>query len=112
MFGFHSTDLRELDDYTLDDGECACHNYPLDKYEIDKFQREQFTGLKDKNGVEIYEGDIMCLLPGETNKLHYYTVKYIGNSFVLDGELTIHKESIYFTEREIIGNIYETPNLL
>ena len=71
----------------------------------------QYTGLKDKNGKEIYDEDILRL-QDETNKLHYYQVKYVENLFVLDGELAVHIKSAYFKEREVIGNIYENKELL
>ena len=71
----------------------------------------QYTGLKDKNGKEIYEGDIVTL--------HNSKYKVIFNSkearFVLrDDEFEMN---IPFTNNnnermEIIGNVYENPELL
>lgn len=71
----------------------------------------QYTGLKDKNGKEIYEGDIVTLHNGK--------YKVIFNSkesrFVLrDDEFEMN---IPFTNNnnkrmEIVGNIYENPELM
>lgn len=69
----------------------------------------QYTGLKNKNGVEIYEGDII-------NDVDYGIMicKYINGSFVwqnIENELYI-KLFNYIPNMEIIGNIYENKELL
>lgn len=66
----------------------------------------QWTGLKDKNGVEIYEGDIVKW-SNKTYKVVWYE-KIAGFVMEYNG---IERPDIEF-ECEIIGNIYENPELL
>lgn len=78
----------------------------------DRYDLMQFTGLKDKNGKEIYEGDVVeFILPneheGETEYIEEIT--YEGSSFVLDGNVPV---DAFEKELEVIGNIYENPELL
>lgn len=75
----------------------------------DEFELMQYTGLKDKNGKEIYEGDIVYI-PQWHRK---YQVIFEGGMFKVQGwsslSLATAKGEI---SCEVIGNIYENPELL
>ena len=76
-----------------------------------KFELMQYTGLKDKNGVEIYEGDIVREYTGFSDEGGDYPVEYHANGFWLEGrdnEFGFGDES----DMEVIGNIYENPELV
>lgn len=71
----------------------------------------QYIGLKDKNGVEIYEGDIIKDDEYEEPYVVEYSDKLVG--FVGWGDDKISGCYILNSEdSEIIGNIYENPELL
>jgi uncharacterized phage protein (TIGR01671 family) len=71
----------------------------------------QFTGLKDAQGKEIYEGDI--IFNGAENKR---IVIYEAPSFFLakslKDKIDVDAFSTPHTDEEVIGNIYENPELL
>jgi uncharacterized phage protein (TIGR01671 family) len=84
----------------------------MEKYDLescDKIEIMQFTGLKDKNGKEIYEGDVVKVLG--TIGLIYWDNYYC--SFLVECESISPNQSIkQYEDLEVIGNKFENPELL
>jgi uncharacterized phage protein (TIGR01671 family) len=83
-------------------------------YNISEVTLMQYTGLKDKNGVEIYEGDICRFVNIENGDIEVSPIIFERANFTTNwssqglGILF----SIYDGDIEIIGNIYENPELV
>ncbi len=84
--------------------------YTMNWHEVAPASVGQFTGLLDKNGRKIYEGDII-LCKGK----HQYKVEWLTDGFMMRGDryggITSIK-SFLPIQREIIGNIHSNPELL
>lgn len=80
----------------------------------DRFILMQSTGLFDKNGVEIFEGDIVEVSKGFTNIICYSVNEGNWKLRPVDKQWACSYFSNYenTAEWEIISNIYESPELL
>lgn len=68
----------------------------------------QYTGVKDKNGVEIYEGDILLNDFDE----ECYIVKFFDGAFIAESDGVIHDLADAALITIVGGNIYENPELV
>lgn len=88
---------------------------PLQEFFNDeRFKLMQYTGLKDKNGKEIYEGDILKLVysldMGQWTKYGDTIIQVKWSDFQCGFYPFVNFKDIEQTE--VIGNIYESPELL
>ncbi|MEF7566396.1 YopX family protein [Bacillus infantis] len=101
--------------YQFDDDSLGDHFNRL-AYGYREFELMQYTGLKDKKGQEIYEGDILSAFHGtqitavtwnEKYGLYEIVLQVSGLSEPMEELLGNHLDVV-----EVIGNIYENPELL
>lgn len=78
------------------------------EYDFGEVELMQYTGLKDENGAEIYEGDILRATPNGTEhigKVYYEDAQWFGACDYLG-------YAVAYSGAEVIGNIWENPELL
>lgn len=88
----------------------------IDKYEVDPATVGEFTGLKDKNGKEIYEGDVMEIPETDFNAEIIGRVLFDDDAYYIiplrGGHLWGLHWSLRKHDAKIIGNIHDNPKFL
>lgn len=80
------------------------------KEDLGKLPVMQFTGLHDKNGKEVYEGDVLQDDYGNNSEVAWSEVAsgWVRMDDVKEVRITVYPFPMY----EVIGNIYENPELI
>ncbi|MGN0619622.1 MAG: YopX family protein [Ruminiclostridium sp.] len=106
VFGYIFPDLGALKIRQFEPDKPECNDYEIDPETIG-----QFTGLTDKNGTKIFEGDILTI----ENEGIYAAIKYNESNAAFYVEDEDHEDYLgeaWETDVVIIGNIFDNPELI
>lgn len=97
--------------YANDSKKLTCNN--LKGWSIDDEYLMQSTGLRDKTGKEIFEGDIVKMAKDVYSEPTYYeVVRHRGGAYRLESKQHGCELWLRHTDCEVVGNVYENKELL
>lgn len=114
---FRAWDGEKMNDDFFIDSSGNCWDYAnvvydtpnLEIFGAPQLKIMQSTGLKDKNGVEIFEGDIVAIKYSESGYHYYEKIVFENGTFTAGDEDWLYNIKDYCV---VCGNIYENPELL
>jgi len=109
VYGSYQADVLCLGKHTIIYGDLEgfyCED------EVDPETVGQYTGLKDRDGQDIYEGDILIDEENGLNVVRWGDGQYLLEVLLDDGDYYTEWLSEYNEMCRVIGNVYENPELL
>ena len=106
--------MIEIENMNWSNGEFESIGYGLTSLRAaNKIELMHSTGLKDKNDKEIFEGDIVKMSKDVYSEPTYYeVVRHRGGAYRLESKQHGCELWLRHTDCEVVGNIYENPELL
>ena len=115
-------EIRDIDFYDKEVTVWGCHNKDCgtcdDTYKMEDVEVMQYTGCRDKNGIGIYEGDVIKDKYDKTWLVQWYVGAFVITNKIPDSDgqtstyshfSNVSNHHFYF---EVIGNMWENPELL